>query len=317
MNYRKLFFRSLIVVFLAINAIAFIHAYRFTHFSQDGGERTKDPGELPVLSKVKILFTGIDNPRPTHKLTPQKTFQSIEIASTENLEGWRIQVPKSKGTVILFHGYAGEKSSLISRSDEFNKLGYSTVLIDFMGTGGSEGNSTTIGFREAEQVHDCFESIQKTGEKNIILFGTSMGAAAILKALDDHSFEPSAIILECPFGSLYKTVSARFKLMGVPDFPLAAVLTFWGGVQNGYWAFGHNPSEYAKAVKCPTLLLFGERDDRVTKEETEEIFSNLQGRKILKTYPNVGHQIFEAKNQSNWIRDVSQFIQENKKDHAV
>jgi len=310
LKFRKLFFRSLLAGFLALNVIAFIHAYRFTHFSQDDRERTPDPDELSLWSKGKILFAGIDNPRPRHKSVPQRSFQSIEIASTKNLEGWRIQVPNAKGTVLLFHGYAGEKSSMISRSDEFNKLGYSTVLIDFMGSGGSEGNSTTIGFQEAVQVRDCFESIQKTGQANIILFGTSMGAAAILKALDDYTISPAAIILECPFGSLYKTVSARFRLMGVPVVPMAAILTFWGGAQNGYWAFSHNPSTYARSVHCPTLLLFGAKDDRVSKAETEEIFSNLQGRKTLKIYPDAGHAIFTTANQASWIHDVLTFLNE-------
>ena len=299
---------SLFIGIVALNVIAFVHAYQFTHFSAATVERTKDPSELSALSKARILFTGIDNPRPQHKSFPKKQFETIEIISTEKLEGWKIDIPDAKGTVILFHGYAGEKSSLISRSDEFIRLGYNTVLIDFMGSGGSSGNTTTIGFEEAEQVRDCFEAIHQAGEKNIMLFGTSMGAAAILKALDDYTFSPSAIILECPFGSLYKTVSARFKMMGVPDFPMASVLTFWGGIQNGYWAFSHNPYTYAKSVHCPTLLLFGEQDDRVSKEETEMIFSNLKGPKTLKMYPNAGHHIFTPENQSDWIRDVSAFV---------
>ncbi|HEY3403552.1 MAG TPA: alpha/beta fold hydrolase [Ohtaekwangia sp.] len=307
-NFIKIVSWSLFAGVVALNIVAFVHAYTFTHFTADTVERTKDPSELSPLSKIKILFTGIDNPRPRPRSFPKKPFQTIEIVSTEKLEGWKIPTLHARGTVILFHGYAGEKSSLLSRADEFNRLGYNTVLIDFMGSGGSSGNATTIGFEEAEQVKDCFEAVHQSGETNIILFGTSMGAAAILKALDDYAFSPTGIILECPFGSLYKTVTARFKMMGIPDFPMAAVLTFWGGVQNGYWAFGHNPYTYAQSVQCPTLLLFGEQDDRVSKEETEMIFSNINGPKTLKVYPDAGHQIFTSENEHNWIRDVSAFV---------
>src|SRR5690606_41691983 len=59
--------------------------------------------------------------------------------------------------------------------------------------------------------------------EEIHLLGTSMGAAAILKASRDYQIEPTSIILECPFGSLYETVSARFRIMNAPPFPLAAV----------------------------------------------------------------------------------------------
>jgi hypothetical protein len=197
---------------------------------------------------------------------------------------------------------------LIGRAEIFQQLGFNTVLIDFMGSGGSEGMSTSIGYTEAEQVKDCMKAFQED-RKPIYLFGTSMGAAAILKAMDDYQLHPAGIMLECPFGSLYKTVSARFRLMNVPAFPMAGLLTFWGGVQHGYWAFSHNPSEYAHAVECPTLLMFGEKDDRVSRDETDAIFQNLQGEKTLKTYAEEGHNVF-SENEETWRRDISVFLNE-------
>jgi alpha-beta hydrolase superfamily lysophospholipase len=137
-----------------------------------------------------------------------------------------------------------------------------------------------------------------------------MGAAAILKAMRDYPLKPAALILECPFGSLYKTVCARFDIMGVPPFPMAGLLCFWGGVQNGYWAFGHNPSTYAKAVHCPTLLLYGSQDERVTVEETKTIYTNLAGPKTLRIYPHAGHDVFIPHNRKAWINDVVTFTAE-------
>jgi hypothetical protein len=87
----------------------------------------------------------------------------------------------------------------------------------------------------------------------------------------------AGIILECPFGTLYKTTCARFDNMGVPAFPMAGILLFWGSVQNGFWAFSHQPEEYAKAVKCPALLLYGEKDEKVSRKEIDIIFENLAG----------------------------------------
>lgn len=295
------------IVFVAINALAFIHAYKFTHFSGTQNERTRDPKSLSPLVKTKVILGGIDNPKPMRVATPTHSFKTISIKSDVQLEAWHITVADAIGTVILFHGYSGEKSQLISRAEHFSKLGFNTLLVDFMGSGGSEGDGTTIGFAEAREVRDCFEYIKGTGESNIHLFGTSMGAAAILKALDDWYIAPKSIILECPFGSLYKTVSARFDIMGVPSFPMAAVLTFWGGFQQGYWAFSHNPEEYAKSVKVPTLLLFGEKDDRVSMEETQNIFANIQGEKQLITYPDQGHDVY-LNNEQRWRQDTENFI---------
>jgi pimeloyl-ACP methyl ester carboxylesterase len=301
-----------LILFISFNVVAFIHAYKFTHFASKAAERTKDPKELSAFAKVSLLVTGIDNPRPKHTSIPSQLFETIHIKGTETLECWSIKAAEAQGTVILFHGYSGEKSSLLTRSNEFHKLGYNTFLVDFRGSGGSTGNGTTIGYKEAGEVNACYEFIREAGEENIILFGTSMGAAAVLKAINDYAIVPSAIILECPFGSLYRTVCARFMLMNLPSFPMAAILTFWGGVQNGYWAFSHNPSEYAKAVDCPALLLFGEEDDRVTIEETDLIFGNLKGEKVLKTYTNAGHNFFTEEMLDVWLEDVGEFLQSEK-----
>jgi alpha-beta hydrolase superfamily lysophospholipase len=298
---------ALLLIFIVMNGVAFQHAYKFTHFSETAAARTQDPKELSVLSKAKILFTGIDNPRPEAKSLPDIPFKTIRIISTHELECWQMEVPRARGTVIMFHGYAGEKSSLLTRAKEFRKLGYNTVLVDFMGSGGSTGDGTSIGYMEAIQVKDCFEYISEQS-KHVILFGTSMGAAAILKAMDDYTLPVESIILECPFGSLYKTVCARFELMHVPAVPMAALLCFWGGVQNGYWAFSHNPSAYAKSVSCPVLLLFGEDDDRVTHEETDLIFANLHGKKQLKVYTGIGHNVFTKSNEKQWVKDVTSFL---------
>jgi alpha-beta hydrolase superfamily lysophospholipase len=308
----KKYFRKvvyiLVALFILMNGVAYMHAYKFTHFSEEKRERTADPKALSLLTKLKVLAMGIDNPKPKHKEQPSRPFTVLTVNSTKALECWSLQVPEAKGTVILFHGYSGEKSSLLARSNEFAALGYNTFLVDFMGSGGSEGHYTTVGFKEAEQVRDCFAHVQKSGEQNIYLFGTSMGAAAILKAMDDDALTPAGIILECPFGSLYSTVCARFKLMGVPAFPMAGLLTFWGGAQHGYWAFAHNPAAYAKSVKCPTLVLFGEQDNRVSREEVDLIYKNLRGYKVLKTYAEAGHNVYSTENQKTWTADVTEFM---------
>jgi uncharacterized protein len=298
------------ILFIAANLLAFVHAYKFTHFSSRANKRTADPKELSVLKKTKVLITGIDNPKPTRTAIPSMNFNTIRIKSDVLLEAWHVKISPSKGTVILFHGYSGEKSALISRAEQFTKMGYSTLLVDFMGSGGSEGDGTTLGYTESREVRDCYEYVAATGEKNIHLFGTSMGAAAILKSLQDYVMNPSSIILECPFGSFYQTVCARFDMMGVPSFPMAGVLTFWGGFQQGYWFFGHNPTKYAKSVNCPALLLYGEDDDRVSMKETKEIYQNMKGKKVLVTYPGVGHNIFTNENRANWVSDVTSFIEE-------
>ncbi|MEZ0130943.1 alpha/beta hydrolase [Flavobacterium sp. LBUM151] len=239
---------------------------------------------------------------------PSQKYQTLKLQSNREIECWLIKTENSKGTVILFHGYGAEKSLMIEKSNEFIKLGFSTMLVDFMGSGNSEGNQTTIGYMEAEEVKTSFDYLKQTGEKNIYLFGTSMGAVAIMKCIKDYKIKPKGIIIECPFGSMYETVCARFKKMNAPTFPMAGILLFWGGIQNGFWGFSHNPKEYAKTISCPTLLLYGEKDKSVSRKEIDEIYTNLRGPKTLSIYKNTGHENYLIKNKVGWNKDVSEFF---------
>ncbi len=305
----------MIGAFTLMNVVAFFHAYKFTHFVNGELVKTKDARQLSITAKIRALFLGIDNPRPVNKVVPAGPFETVRLHSNKEIECWRIKTKSAlvKGTVVLFHGYSGQKSSLLDKAEEFRQMGYNTMLVDFMGSGGSEGNQTTIGFHEAEEVKTCVDYLRREGEHPIYLFGTSMGAVAILKAINDHGVEPSAIIIECPFGSMYQTTCARFRSMHVPAFPMAALLDFWGGVQNNFWAFGHNPAEYAKAVDCPVLLLYGEQDEKVSRQEIDEIYTNLSGVKQLKTYPRAGHENYLRRYRQQWTQDVHAFLtrQEN------
>ncbi|UUV22604.1 alpha/beta hydrolase [Paenimyroides aestuarii] len=299
-----------IIVFVVMNLIAIVHSYKFTHFSDAHFEKTQRPDQLSFNQKLKILFFGVNNPRPTNDTKPLK-FKTVQLQSNKKVEGWYCPVEAALGTVILFHGYGGEKSSMLDKAAIFDSLGYNTFLIDFMGSGGSEGNTTTIGFKEAEQVKTAYNYLVSKGEKEIYLFGTSMGAVAIMKAIKDYDMQPRAIILECPFGTMYDTVAARFSNMNVPTFPMAGLLVFWGGVQNNFWAFSHNPATYAKHISCPTLLLFGEKDKNVSKKEIDEIYNNLAGSKKLKTYSSAGHENYLKKYRNQWTEDVVNFLKSN------
>lgn len=301
-----------VVFFILLNTIAIFHAYKFTHFETVNASAIKAPESMSSSEKLSALFFGVSIKRPVNSKVPLLPFKTVNIQSNTEIEAWIIpqttmSLP-SKGTVILFHGYGGKKSSMLDYASEFHAMGYQTMLVDFMGSGGSEGNRCTVGYKEAEQVKSCFEYMKNNGESKLYLFGTSMGAVAILKAMSDYNLEAKGIIVECPFGTMQETVEARFKIMNAPAFPMANLLVFWGGLINGFNAFQHNPIEYAKKVHCPTLLLYGADDPKVCRSEIDAIYSNLPANKTLKVYSNTGHENYLIKNSKVWQNDVTEFL---------
>ena len=305
--------KTLIILFVVLNVIVMFHAYKFTHFTSAQVKRI-DEHQLTGAEKIKTILFGVNNSRPGDAIKPSQKYETVYLQSNVKLECWSLKADSARGTVIIFHGYRASKSEMIDRSDEFLKLGYNTLLVDFMGSGGSEGNSTTIGYKEAEEVKTAFDYVASKGEQHIYLFGTSMGAVAIMKAMDDNlTINPRGLILECPFGTMFQTVSVRVKLMGLHTFPTAYLLMFWGGVENGFWAFSHNPEEYAKHIEFPVLLMYGEADNRVSRAETDSIYANLRGYKCLKTFPLCGYEDYIHKYHYIWVSDVDSFLTESKK----
>ena len=311
MRIKKLIKISLFLFFLGImiiNIVIIFHAYNFTHFSTNRQAKTKSPNSLSFSEKMRVLAFGVNNPRPNNTSKPMQNYQTINLQSDKKIQCWLIKSSNSKGTVVLFHGYGGNKSLMLDKSDFFYNLGYSVLLVDFAGSGTSQGNQTTIGFYESRQVKTCYEYLVQKGEKNIILFGTSMGAVAIMKAVSEYKLLPSKLIIECPFGTMLQTVEKRCQNMKIPSFPFAHLLVFWGGIINNFNAYSHNPAEYAKKITIPTLLLYGEKDKSVTKTEILSIFNHLQGRKTLKIYANAGHENYLVKYKIQWKNDIISFL---------
>ena len=294
---RKLI-RALLIIFLAVNCLGYIGAYFLTHF--------KVPGQF-----------GLGLSRPTSSRIPtdiglRYQTKRIPINQTEWLEIWSIPVAQStsKGTILLFTGNGGSKAKqLLAPAQVFHSLGYDALLVDFRGVGGSSGTTTTIGMREAQDVILSMNYAQSSHlQRPFILYGVSMGATAILKAVAQENISSDAIILELPFARLLDAVRSRIRAISGPTFPLAEAVTFWGGFQHGFDGFAHNPVNYASQIKCPTLVLHGKLDQWTTLAEIDRIFANLKGFKQLGIFPHAGHDLLVTNDPQRWRQEIEKFL---------
>ena len=303
----------LVLGFAALNLAAYLHARAMTTFVGPG-YRTPKPGELTFWQKVETLCTGVRVPRPCSEPTPASqglayTTHRFPTADGLTLEAWHVEAPESRGLVVLHHGYATSKASLIREARVFHELGYDTLLVDFRGGGGSDGRTTTLGYDEARDVAAAFHYAKGLGTRGpVALYGQSMGAAAILRALAEEGAAPAAAILECPFDTLLTTVKHRFQIMGLPAFPVAHLLVFWGGVQHGFNGFAHAPVDYAKKTRCPVLLLVGAEDPLSTVPEVRSILDNLAGSRQMQVFDRGGHGGQLSTDPGAWNQAVAEFL---------
>jgi fermentation-respiration switch protein FrsA (DUF1100 family) len=137
-----------------------------------------------------------------------------------------------------------------------------------------------------------------------------MGAAAVLRAVSAGEARPDAIIVEAVFDKMLNTVRHRFEAMGVPAFPGAQLLVFWGGRQAGIDGFAHNPVQYAAGVRCPILFLHGTADPRARLEEARRVFDAVSAPKRFKEFPTLGHEPSVTRFPAEWKETVGQFLKD-------
>jgi alpha-beta hydrolase superfamily lysophospholipase len=307
----------LVLLFLLLNMLAYRHARAMTHFVATGASK-RSPESLSALEKVEVLLSGIAIPKPRHLDRPDRVGLAFERHSfpgdAGRLEAWYVPHVNARGLVLLFHGYTNCKADLLPEARAFHDLGYACFLVDFRGSGDSEGNATTIGYYEADDVVRAEEYARKHWpDLPRILFGQSMGSAAILRALAVKGVVVEAAVVECPFDRLLNTIESRFHAMRVPAFPGARLLLFWGGMQHNFNGFRHNPVDYAKSVPCTILLLHGKDDPRVTCEAIESIYNNLPGEKDVHYFVGLAHESYVAKREGEWKECVGRFLQKCEK----
>lgn len=304
---------AVILAIVFFNFLAYKHAYAMLHFTKQG-QRTNRPEALSLWQKISILLTGVNIPKPLNDSTPDTYDLAYEthcfgVNDETELEAWYIPHPEAKGVVLMFHGYASSKSSLLPEAKAFNELSYATFLVDFRGSGGSNQSETSIGFHEAEDVTASVEYVQtRLGQRDVILYGQSMGGVAILRAIDVHGVKPQRIIIEAIFDRMVSTIENRFASMGLPSFPTAQILIFWGSIINGYSGFKHNPVDYAGKVECPVLMLHGTEDERATLAQAKAVYEQLPGEKQFETFMGVGHESYLVAASDRWKEVVNQCL---------
>lgn len=305
----------------SVNLLAYRHAHAMTHFA-DSGARTPRPEQLSLARKLELLLSGPNVPRPRNDRTPADVgllYERRAFLAEDGLalEAWLVPCEDARGTLVLFHGYADRKASLLSAARVFHDLGYAALLVDFRGSGGSAGASTSIGYHEALDVEAALRYARAAGLRPPhVLFGVSMGAVAVLRAVGDLALQPDALVLQYPFATLRAAVERRFAAMGLPPL-FAPLLVYWGGAQQGFDGFGHNPLAYARSVRAPTLLLQGDRDDRVSMAEAQAIYAALAGEKKLQVFHGLGHVSLLERQSELWTRTVGSFLDGLQASHRV
>jgi alpha-beta hydrolase superfamily lysophospholipase len=310
----KWIFWVLLVQFILANISAALYAYKLTHVWDDPSLRVYHPPKN-VFDKTWRLFSGPRQPRSIIEEYPTFPYDTITFKTKNNLaiEAWYSKADSTaRGTVILFHGLAANKGMVISEAADFRYQGYNVLMVDLRAHGNSEGHTTTLGITEIEEVKLAYDHVQAKGEKNIFLWGASMGAVVITRALYKYELKPAGIILEMPFGSLQSHLQARARVIGFqgfPERPFGFFVSWWMGVERGFSGQKHRTTTYVKQITCPVLVQWGAKDQYVLKGEIGGVFAAIASKdKKMVIYENAGHESLLRNDPAKWRKEVEGFL---------
>ncbi|MDW4551245.1 alpha/beta hydrolase [Defluviimonas sp. D31] len=174
-------------------------------------------------------------------------FRHLDILTEDgiSLVAWYVPAAEPRGTVLFFHGNAGNISHRLESLRQFNELGLATVIFDYRGYGQSEGEISEAGiYRDADAVWRHLTEEMGIPPHRIVLFGRSLGAAVAAYVAGRQ--KPGALILESGFVS-------------VPD--LGAAIYPWLPVR--WLARIRFPTdEFLQSSACPVLVIHS-RDDEI------------------------------------------------------
>lgn len=116
-------------------------------------------------------------------VTPQTyglKFEPAEIrtADGETLQAWWIPADEPRGTVLFFHGNAGNISHRLDYLMMFHRMRYATLIVDYRGYGRSTGSPSEEGtYRDAEAAWDYLRGARGVRQQDLVIVGESLGGA--------------------------------------------------------------------------------------------------------------------------------------------
>ena len=180
--------------------------------------------------------------------------------------------PTPRGTIIVFNGNAGNRAYRAPLAQRLSASGYAVCLFDYRGYGGNPGSPTEQGLLEdARAVRSAIAARPDVDAGRIVYLGESLGTGVAV-ALASES-PPAALVLRSPFTSMADVAAHHYWFLPVRQL-----------LRDRFDSLSR-----IHGVRCPVLVLAGEKDTVVPLDLSRRLFEAAPGPKRLVTLAGVDH----------------------------
>jgi alpha-beta hydrolase superfamily lysophospholipase len=251
---------------------------------------------VTLCGAVGVLYGlgwALSRPEPAQIGPPPPSLDAEAVAfpsqSGSLIHGWLSRSPAAPGSVLLLPGVRANRLSMVRRAEFLRRAGYSTLLIDFQGTGESAGEAITFGWRERFDVIAAVQFLKaRIPGRPVAIIAISLGGAATLLA--GRSLGLHGVVLEAVYPSIDRALVNRLRMRIGPFGPVVApLLLVQLSSRFGIAAIDLKPVEHIGGIGCPVLLIGGTLDRHTTVADTEILFEAAREPKELWLIPNAAH----------------------------
>ncbi len=193
------FIPAVLVLFFGVTGLSFYLVHHLTHPPKN--ELTGSPRDFQIILQKPVWSD--------EKWKNSDGTQSV---------GWLLNQNRIAPAVILTHGYASNRSDLLTLAVELYKAGYHVLLWDMRGHGENPVTKSGIGMYEKDDLISAIkflkglrtQSGQELTDGRIALYGVDLGGYATLAASDE---DPAikAVVADSAFPNVERFTNYRLK----------------------------------------------------------------------------------------------------------
>jgi uncharacterized protein len=143
-------------------------------------------------------------------------YEEVEFFAEDGvrLHGWFVPADAARGTVLFFHGNAGNISHRLESIGVFHRLSLDVFIIDYRGYGRSEGRPSEAGlYRDAAAAYRYLVAERGADPGRIVAFGRSLGGAVAAWTAVHHPM--AGVIVESGFISIPELGAEIYRFLPV------------------------------------------------------------------------------------------------------
>jgi fermentation-respiration switch protein FrsA (DUF1100 family) len=223
---------------------------------------------------------------------PYQTLR-IPTSDAESLHAWFVPASRAEGTLLFFHGNAGNISHRLDSIALFHDLGLNVLILDYRGYGLSTGKPSEQGtYLDARAAWEYLTAERALQPGSIVVFGRSLGGA--VASWLAARVEPGGLVLESTFTS-------------VPD--LGAQLYPWLPVRLLSRLRYDSRTNLAR-VHAPVLVIHSRDDEIIPVRHGRELFAAANEPKSFLELRG-GHNDGFLVSRDRYLGGLRRFLEQN------